>query len=257
MNTINRTLLAVSIVAGSILSAQLINPSLAGFAAAAVDHSCGCPAGTASCESCVNCSCNECETCVEPATPCTKKRGCGCKGCRKPRKKTNCPNCLSCPNCAVECDTCTLKLDHYEEEKTCFKTEQKIVCIPPVRFPWEECCPPSRSNKTRTVNVLKIHKYKCKSCGYKWELDSLPEPNDSTSSEKSTEPEAPATSQPESAPASEMSTDPATNIDPVVAPVGNESLLTPTDAPRPAFEQPQGSSVPDFDKVPAAPSAAN
>ena len=175
MSQINKTLSAIVIVVGSVLSAAAISPSLSTLANAATGE-CGCE-GTAESPAC------QCEACgceaVEvleyqsraSSTRCTQKPGCRCKRCRKPRKKKRQGN--------VECDTCTLKLDHYEENKTCFKTEQKIVCIPPVRFPWEECCPPGRTNKTRTVNTLTVHKFKCKACGYKWELDKLPEPEKS------------------------------------------------------------------------------
>ena len=244
MNTLNKTLLAVAIVAGSVLSSQFISPSFSGIAAAAVgDCGCGCATETAPCQSCVEHSTSGCETCVE-AAPCTKKRGCGCQRCKRPRKK------ISCPSCAVECDTCTLKLDHYEEEKKCFKTEQKIVCIPPVRFPWEECCPPGRTNKTRTVNVLKVHKYKCKACGYKWKLDELPEPESPSEADKEKTPAKPE--KPSDSPA--KPSDSPESIDPVVAPVESQNLLTPpADAPQPAFETPTIPEGKMFDAVPAAP----
>ena len=136
-----------------------------------------------------------------------------------------------------------MKLEHYEEEKKCFKTEQKIVCIPPVRFPWEECCPPGRTNKTRTVNVLKVHKYKCKACGYKWKLDELPEPESPSEADKEKTPAKP-----------EKPSDSPESIDPVVAPVESQNLLTPpADAPRPAFETPTIPEGKMFDAVPAAP----
>ena len=245
MNQINKTLLAIVIVVGGVLSASAINPALSTLATAATGECgcggatetapCGCGAETTPC----GCEAVECETCVD-STPCTKKRGCRCKRCRKPRKK------ISCPSCAVECDTCTLKLDHYEEDKTCFKTEQKIICIPPVRFPWEECCPPGRTNKTRAVNVLKVHKYKCKSCGYKWELDKLPEPVNPTA------PADAATEADTASDASNNAVDAPAGVDPVVAPVDEPNLLSPTEAPRPDFE-PTEAPMPGFNVVPQAP----
>lgn len=242
MKLLNKSLLAVAIVVGSVFSAQLLTPSISGIASAATGNcGCGC-AEAAPCESCVECVSDECATYVE-ATACTKKRGCGCKRCKRTRKK------ISCPSCAVECDTCSLKLDHYKEEKTCFKTEQKIICIPPVRFPWEECCPPGRTSKTRAINVLKVHKYKCKACGYKWELDKLPEPES---------PEEPGDSveaaKVEASDESSKQVDSPESVDPVVAPVESQNLLEPpADAPQPEFETP---SIPDgkpFDAVPPAP----
>lgn len=238
MNQINKTLLAIVIVVGGVLSAAVISPSLSALATAATGE-CGCSGaseasacGCATEASTCGCEAAECKSCVD-STPCTKKRGCGCKRCRKPRKKIN------CPSCAVECDTCTLKLDHYEEEKTCFKTEQKIICIPPVRFPWEECCPPGRTSKTRAINVLKVHKYKCKACGYKWELDKLPEPAKT---------DAPA----EPAIKAEPESETPANVDPVVAPVANQNTLSPTDAPQPGFEPP---AVPEGQLIEAVPPA--
>lgn len=89
------------------------------------------------------------------------QRGCGCRKCGA--KKA----CRKCPKCEEEC--CTLEVKKTEEERTCYKTEQKIVCIPKVRLPWQKCCP-TETRKTRTVNTLKKHKYKCPSCEYTWDL---------------------------------------------------------------------------------------
>jgi len=92
---------------------------------------------------------------------------CGCNsGCSTCQKKVACPQC--------DCQFCELDVKKGEVEKTCFKTEQKEVCIPAVRLPWKKCCPPKRS-KVRTVNVLKKHKYKCPQCQYKWNVH---EPDD-------------------------------------------------------------------------------
>ncbi|MFK7765976.1 MAG: hypothetical protein AB8B55_01955 [Mariniblastus sp.] len=76
--------------------------------------------------------------------------------------------CVQCPSC--EGDICKLELDNGKAKKSCFKVEQKVVCIPPVRLPWQKCCPPGQSRKTRTINVLKKHTYECPSCSYKWSL---------------------------------------------------------------------------------------
>ena len=84
--------------------------------------------------------------------------------------------CVQCPSC--ENEICKLELEKGKEKKTCFKVEQKSICIPPVRFPWQKCCPPGTS-KTKLVNVLSKHSYECPSCSYKWTLQKpaeLPTP---------------------------------------------------------------------------------
>lgn len=100
---------------------------------------------------------------------------CGCNSCRK-----------KVPSPQSDCQYCELDVKKGEVEKTCFKTEQKEVCIPAVRLPWKKCCPPKRS-KVRTVNVLKKHKYKCPKCEYKW---SVNEPEDFEAPEAAEEKEA-------------------------------------------------------------------
>lgn len=82
-----------------------------------------------------------------------------CRACGKLRRPKTCPQCA--------CDICLLELEHGKEKKTCFKTEQKLICVPPVRLPWQKCCPPGVS-KTKTITVLKTHSYECPSCSYKW-----------------------------------------------------------------------------------------
>ena len=107
----------------------------------------------------------------------------GCTGCRSKRKRVSC-RCkrLGCQGeCVVatpkqpmfqscEGDFCKLSVKHGKEKATCFKTEQVPVCIPAVRFPWQECCPPSKS-RTRLVNKLKTEKYEVDSCSYKWSVE--------------------------------------------------------------------------------------
>ena len=246
MNLTNKTLIAVALMLGGLISAEVMNVSVIESARAAGD--CGCAQAAPVDASHCGCGCSEapaeiaCDACVEEEACCESRgcaaRGCRAKGCRT--KKCREPRCrkVACPSCAVECDTCTLELDKYEEEKTCFKTEQKIVCIPPVRFPWDKCCPPGKS-KTRTVNVLKVHKYKCKACGYKWKLDEMPEPTE-PSAEDAAEQAAPA-----------EQTAPPT-VDPTIAPVENGVLLPPESVQQPAFES---TGLPDATEIPAAPTA--
>lgn len=93
-------------------------------------------------------------------------------GCRLRQKRTcrSCDTqcgCVQCPQC--EGEICKLELDKSDVKKTCFKVEQKAVCVPAVRLPWKKCCPPGTS-KTRTINVLKKHSYKCPNCAYQWKL---------------------------------------------------------------------------------------
>ncbi len=105
------------------------------------------------------CQTGTCQTCE------TGTSGKRCGACGKRRRPKKCPQC--------ECDFCLLELDCGKEKRTCFKTEQKLICVPPVRLPWKKCCPPGVS-KTKTVKVLKTHTYECPSCSYKW---TVQEPN--------------------------------------------------------------------------------
>ena len=86
---------------------------------------------------------------------------------------------VPCQKC--EDDTCRLELDHTPKKKTCFKTEQVSICIPPVRFPWQKCCPPGTS-KTKLVNKLKVHQFECPNCDYKWKLNLPQKPQTMTPS---------------------------------------------------------------------------
>ena len=110
---------------------------------------------------------------VESFTPmavtgCGGQCGGGCRSCklrrpiRQPRQK-----CVNCPQC--NSDQCELKTEKGESKKSCFKVEQKEVCIPAVTLPWKKHCPKTTS-KMRVVNVLKKHSYKCPSCEYSWEV---------------------------------------------------------------------------------------
>ncbi len=125
-----------------------------------------------------NCECGQtsCQNCA-PA-PTVSECGCrkpGCLACLRSRlgSRRACQSCESdsgctqCPKC--EGDFCKLELDNSNIQKTCFKVEQKPVCIPPVRMPWMKCCPPGKS-KTRLVSKLSTHTYECPNCSYKWTL---------------------------------------------------------------------------------------
>ena len=71
---------------------------------------------------------------------------------------------------SCEGDFCKLSIKKGKEKKTCFKTDQETICIPAVRLPWQDCCPPSKS-RTRLVTRLKTHKEEVESSSYKWEVE--------------------------------------------------------------------------------------
>ncbi len=82
-----------------------------------------------------------------------------CNGC-------DCEDCgpVVCPNCY-----CELKHEVEKEKKYCWNIECKAICIPKVKFPWEDCCAPPKCAKMKYVNVLKKKEYECEVCKYKWE----------------------------------------------------------------------------------------
>ena len=107
-----------------------------------------------------------CDCSQESCSQCRpKRRACGCKrrGCQG-----DCGVAPMFQSC--EGDFCKLSIKKGKEKKTCFKTEQETICIPAVRLPWQDCCPPSRS-RTRLVTRLKTHKEEVESCSYKWEVE--------------------------------------------------------------------------------------
>lgn len=124
----------------------------------------------------VDCACGQ-PSCVA-VQPEVVVSDCGCSkpGCLKGRQpiRSRIQGCRLCQGgCSqptkCEGDTCKLELDNSKVKKSCYKTEQKSVCVPPVRFPWQKCCPPGKS-KTRLVTVLKKHSYECENCAYKWSV---------------------------------------------------------------------------------------
>ena len=91
--------------------------------------------------------------------------------------QTGCP-CFTCPSCR---HTCNLEAELVDAEKICFETEEKVICIPRVVFPWQKnkraCCgcteqPCSNCThngaKTRKICVLKVKTYTCPECEYTW-----------------------------------------------------------------------------------------
>ena len=90
--------------------------------------------------------------------------------------------CACCPVCD---HVCKLDAEQVEEEKSCFKVESKVICIPRVVFPWQKAkkaacascdacdgagCTNCVHNgaRLRKVCVLKTEKYKCPACKYTW-----------------------------------------------------------------------------------------
>tara|TARA_R110002049_G_scaffold4601_5_gene32584 strand:- start:811597 stop:812244 length:648 start_codon:yes stop_codon:yes gene_type:complete len=98
--------------------------------------------------------------------------------------QTGCP-CFTCPSCK---HTCNLEAELVDAEKVCFETEEKVICIPRVVFPWQKrsasaCCgcteqPCSRcihnGAKTRKICVLKPKSYTCPECEYSWSPKEKP-----------------------------------------------------------------------------------
>lgn len=112
-----------------------------------------------------NCGCNATEPCSQCLAASCERGKPDCQVSRTTRvRRQRCPQC--------DCDSCILELKTVKVKKTCFKVEQKVVCIPGVRLPWQKCCPPG-SSKSRTVTVLKKHKYECKKCSYQWSTPKM------------------------------------------------------------------------------------
>ncbi len=115
----------------------------------------GCQGGCDSDCGCAQSNCGQpdcgCQSCDQSCGQC-RERSCRLRNCRR------------CPKCQNDC--CQLEAKPEEQERSCFKVEQKLICIPTVRLPWQKCCP--STSKTRTINVLKTHTYKCPGCDYVW-----------------------------------------------------------------------------------------
>lgn len=105
--------------------------------------------------------------------------------CRQRRCRTG-RCCNKCPKCQQ--DFCQLEVKKGKEKRTCYKTEQKLICIPSIRLPWQKCQP--TCSKTKVVNVLKKHKYECPKCEYKWSVyePEVPQPEDKKPQAETTNP---------------------------------------------------------------------
>lgn len=159
MNILHRTMTVTALIFWGLLLMSWMGSRIA----PAQDG--GCEAVAAADCGCEICGCQACQP-QQPCQACVKhgcrlrqrqsKASCGCK-----KHSRKCPQCQG--------DVCVLEVNEAEVEKTCFQIEQKVVCIPEVRLPWKKGCPPTVS-RSRVVNQLKTHKYKCPSCEYKWNV---------------------------------------------------------------------------------------
>lgn len=82
--------------------------------------------------------------------------------------------------CATKCCTptccssygksCSPEVKEIEVAHNCYADKCKDVCIPAVRFPWEDCCSPLRCGRVRSVKQLTKWEYKCPDCEVKWNV---------------------------------------------------------------------------------------
>ncbi len=157
MNKLARTLVLTGLltIGGSMIGpmSTLVAQSLISPANApgSYDTTCGCE--------CADCQNHDCE-----GNTCQTGR---CRNRGRLLNRQQCPQC--------ECDECFLVVAPAEVWNSCFKTEQKVVCIPKVRLPWQRDCPPTTSARSRVVTVLKVHTFQCPGCSYQW-TDRIPEP---------------------------------------------------------------------------------
>ena len=80
--------------------------------------------------------------------------------------RNHCPP-LQCTSCGK---TCQPEVKETESIHDCYSEECKDVCIPAIRFPWQDCCEPLKCGKVRSVKVLKKYEYKCPDCEVKWNV---------------------------------------------------------------------------------------
>lgn len=107
--------------------------------------------------------------CQQPACDACNQCDCGqsnCVGCRGRLLRRARP-CDRCPNCNAEVCISESKIE--KEKRSCWKTEQKIICVPKVRFPWQKCDGPL-CGQTRTITLLKKHSYECEVCKHEWKI---------------------------------------------------------------------------------------
>ena len=81
-------------------------------------------------------------------------------------------DCADCGPTGVKicCPTAETK----KVEKTVYSVEEKEICVPRFRWPWQKCQEP-KCGYVRTINVLTKDKEKSEKCGYKWEIEAADE----------------------------------------------------------------------------------
>lgn len=114
---------------------------------------------------------------AQEVAPSIVECGCGDANCGVKRIGLRKSSRMACPEC--DCEVCTLEVKSVKEKKTCFKVEEKVICVPAVRMPWDKCNPPTTS-KAKTVKVLKKESYECPASSYKWTVAKTAEPTTTT-----------------------------------------------------------------------------
>jgi hypothetical protein len=132
---------------------------------------CGCLQPT--CSSCNTCDCGQ-QNCATCQTVVVQACDCGVRSCRGGCRLGRRSACQRCPNCDNE--VCVSETKTEKEKRSCWKTEQKVICIPKIRFPWQACDGP-KCGKTKTITLLKKHDFECEVCNTTWKLvePKLPE----------------------------------------------------------------------------------
>jgi len=72
--------------------------------------------------------------------------------------------------CSSYGKTCSPEVKQIEVEHHCYADKCQDICIPAVRFPWEDCCSPLRCGKVRSVKQLTKWEYKCPDCEVEWNV---------------------------------------------------------------------------------------
>ncbi len=96
---------------------------------------------------------------------------CGCENCVQAQTRGTPCDCGTCEKQCPHCDgyQCVLETREIAVEKSSYQAKQEIVCLPKVRFPWQQDRPPICS-KSRTVNRLEKRTFECRQCSYVWKV---------------------------------------------------------------------------------------
>ncbi|MEZ6055269.1 MAG: hypothetical protein R3C01_01065 [Planctomycetaceae bacterium] len=71
--------------------------------------------------------------------------------------------CLKPAGCqSYDCNhSCYPTIKQEKVEKDCFSFEEKVICVPPIRFPWHTCCDTGVGGGVRCVRKLTKKKVEC------------------------------------------------------------------------------------------------